>query len=292
MRHDPQNSPEPDKFAAVWISHSSLSDFLACPRAYYIANMYKNPRTGRKITIVKPPLALGQVVHSVLDWLSSLPVEQRFSHSLEKKFNELWITVTGKKGGFTSQKEENLFHDRGIVMLKRLQENPGPLIRKALKMKESLPYYWLSQEENIILCGRIDWIEYLEDTDTVHIIDFKTGKREEKADSLQLPIYYLLAKNCQKRPVERISYWYIDRDNEPKTQNLPNEKEAIDKLMKIALRIKLARQLNHFKCSVDQHNGCMHCAPYEAVLKGKGEFVGVGEFNKEVYILSDQSVAL
>jgi len=290
-QHSPQ-SQQPDKFSAIWVSHSSLSDFLACPRAYYIANLYKNPRTGRKITLMKPPLALGQAVHALLDSLSHVPTEDRFKTPLEPKLDSLWEAISGKKGGFSSVSEEAKYRDRAYEMLKRIQDHPGPLARKALKMKEDLPYFWLSEADNIILCGKIDWIEYFEETDSVHIIDFKTGKREEKADSLQLPIYYLLAKNCQKRPVDRMSYWYIDRDDEPKAIPLPDEQDSLDRLMKAAQRIKLARQLDHFKCSVDSKEGCMHCAPYEAVLKGKAEFVGVGEYNKEVYILSDEAVAL
>jgi ATP-dependent helicase/DNAse subunit B len=204
----------------------------------------------------------------------------------------MWPHISGKKGGFADSAEEEMYHDRARMMLERIQANPGPIARKALKMKEDLPYYWLSQEDNLILCGKIDWIEYLEESDSVHIIDFKTGKREERSDSLQLPIYYLLAQNCQKRPVEKISYWYIDRDDEPKSISLPDEKDATDRIMKIGQRIKLARQLDHFKCSTDPKNGCIHCAPYEAILSGKGEFVGVGEYNKEVYILADDAVAL
>lgn len=241
---------------------------------------------------MKPPLAMGQVVHGLLDSLSQLPTDERFKQPLDKILDEMWLAITGKKGGFSSIHEEETYHDRARAMIKRVQDNPGPIARKALKMKEDIPYYWLSQEDNLILCGKIDWIEYLEDTDSVHIIDFKTGKREEKADSLQLPIYYLLAKNCQKRPIEKMSYWYIDRDNEPKSFEIPEENEATEKILKAAQRIKLARQLDHFRCSTDPKNGCIHCAPYEAILKGQGEFVGVGEYNKEVYILSDDAVAL
>ena len=43
-----------DKYSAVWISHSSISDFIACPKAYFYANVYKNPRSGKKITIEAP----------------------------------------------------------------------------------------------------------------------------------------------------------------------------------------------------------------------------------------------
>ena len=63
----------PDQYTAVWVSHTSISDFLQCPRAYYLKNVYKDPKTRHKIQLMSPPLALGQVVHSVLESLSILP---------------------------------------------------------------------------------------------------------------------------------------------------------------------------------------------------------------------------
>ena len=34
-----------DKYTAVWVSHSSMGDFLKCPRAYFLHNVYKDPKT-------------------------------------------------------------------------------------------------------------------------------------------------------------------------------------------------------------------------------------------------------
>lgn len=283
-----------DKYSALWVSYSSLSDFVACPRAYYYANVYKNPRSGRKIALINPWLSLGQVVHTVLESLSVLPVEARFTHSLTERFEEEWKNIEGKKGGFISQAREKEFKERGLQMIKKVEEEPGPLLRKAIKIKEDLPHYWFSKEEQIILCGKIDWMEYLEEEDAVHIIDFKTGRRTETEGSLQMPIYYLLASHMQTRPVKKMSYWYLD-DGNPMDMvdvRLPQEAAAQKNIMHIAQRVKLARKLNHFKCSTDEKKGCIHCAPYEIIVKGGGEFAGVNIYNKEVYILSDEAKSL
>jgi len=273
-----------DKYKATWVSHSSISDFLACPRAYYLRNVYKDPRTGHKMTITSPALALGQCVHEVLESLSTLPAESRFDISLIDTFDIAWQKVSGKKGGFKNKEQEDEFKSRGVAMLKRVMDNPGPLINKAIKIKSeiNLPNYFLSEEDNIILCGKIDWLEYLEDSDSVHIVDFKTGKGEESDDSLQLPIYLLLVKNTQKRNVEKASYWYIDRDDELKEKKLPDEKEAFEKIYDVAKRIKLARQLEHFTCP---HKGCFKCNPYERLLRGEGEKVGVSDTRQDIYIV-------
>ena len=87
----------PDKYAAVWLSYSSISDFLRCPRTYFLKNVYKDSKTGRKIMLMSPPLALGQAVHEVVESLSVLPVEQRFIQPLVEKFETTWKKVSGKK---------------------------------------------------------------------------------------------------------------------------------------------------------------------------------------------------
>ncbi|MBT7483824.1 PD-(D/E)XK nuclease family protein [Candidatus Peregrinibacteria bacterium] len=271
-----------DKYSATWVSHSSISDWLACPRAYFLKNVYKDPKTGHKISLMSPPLALGSAVHEVVEGLSVLPTDKRFDESLIKKFDKVWGKFSGKKGGFGDEAEEGRYKERGKKMLRRVMKYPGPLKNLAVKIQMDLPNYWLSEEDNIILCGKIDWLEYLKDEDMVHIIDFKTGKRAEQKGSLQLPIYYLLVTNTQKRAVKKASYWHIDLADEPMEQKLPDIKKANEKILKIAKEIKLARTLERFKCPND---GCRACKPMEKIIKGEGEFVGVDEIRRDIYIL-------
>ena len=275
-----------DKYTAVWVSHSSISDFLKCPRAYFLRNVYKDPKTGHKITQMKPQLALGQVVHDVIDEISTLPVDERLSISLVKRLDAHWGKVTGKLGGFMSKEEEEEYKKRGVKMLEMLEEHPGPLINKAVKIPQDLPHYWISEEDNIILCGKIDWLEYIETNDSVHILDFKTGKIEEGKDSLQLPIYYLLVINTQNRKVSKASYWYLARDKITVEVSLPDAEEAYTQVIEVAKRIKLGRQIDHLKCPKD---GCYVCTPLERIVSGEGELVGVSGYNQDVYVLSRQT---
>lgn len=274
-----------DKYSAVWVSHTSICDFLNCPRAYFLKHVYKDPKTNHKIKLMSPPLALGQAVHEVIESLSVLPVTERFREPLINKFEHSWKKVSGKRGGFLNDEAEQRYKVRGEEMLKRVTDNPGPIARQAVKIKMDLPNYWLSEEENIILCGKIDWLEYLPVTDGVHIIDFKTGKNDEDGDSLQLPIYLLLVSNCQTRKVERASYWYLERNDELTQCELPNTEDAYKKILDVARKIKLARALEKYSCKMG--NGCLHCKPYEAILRGEAELVGTDEYNADVYILSN-----
>jgi ATP-dependent helicase/DNAse subunit B len=231
-----------------------------------------------------PPLALGQAVHEVIDSLSTLPVRERFLISLSKRFDVSWEKVSGKMGGFKTIEEESSYKERGLKMIRKIEENPGPLQKKAIKIKadRGLPYFWLNDADNIILCGKIDWFVYNEDSDSVHILDFKTGKNEEDEESLQLPIYFLLSKNLQNREVDGASYWYLENDNEPKDMKLPDYDESFSKICDIGRRMKLARQLEVFKCP---YGGCNNCVPLEKVYRGEGTKIGISEYSQDIYIL-------
>jgi len=274
-----------DKYSAVWVSHSSIANFLECPRAYFLKNIYKDPNTGHKVKLMSPPLALGQAVHEVVESLSELKTDLRFKEPLMEKFDRAWNKVSGKAGGFTDTDVEYKYKTRGEEMIRRVMKNPGPVAELAVKINMELPYYWLSEEDNIILCGKIDWLKYNPETDSVEIIDFKTSKNEEGGESLQLPIYSLLVHNCQKRKVDGAWYWYLESSDSLTKKELPEVNESAEKILKIAKKIKLARQLEVFKCP-EGEGGCRACRPMEAILKGEAEFVGHDEYRADVYILN------
>lgn len=272
----------PDKFAATWVSHTSLADFQKCQRCYYLKNVYKDPQTGHKIQIMSPPLALGQVVHEVIESLSGTPTDKRFSESLLIPFNQMWSKLSGKRGGFRDPSTEERYKNEGEEMLRRVMNHPGPVANLAVKLKEDLPHYWLSETDEIILCGKIDWLEYFPNTDSVHIIDFKTSKSEEESSSLQLPIYYLLASNTQKRAVTKASYWYLRLNDDLTPKELPNLEDAHTEVLELAKKVRLARKLGVFKC---KDGNCKYCEPFEKVIRGEAEYVGVSTYNQDVYIL-------
>lgn len=274
-----------DKYSAVWVSNSSINDFLSCRRLYYLRNVYKDPNTRHKINIINPSLALGSAVHEVLESLSFVPQEERFRDSLLIKYDLAWEKVKGKKGGFKSEAQEKEVKQRGAEMLMRVMDNPGPLLNKAIKIRKDdpnyLPNFYLSTEDNIVLCGRIDWLEYIEEDDSVHIIDFKTGLHDERPDSLQIPIYNLLVSNCQTKQVSCGSYWYLDRSDAPESVVLPSLDESKNSVIGIAREIKKTRENKDFACA---KGGCRECDPFEDIINGNAEFVGTGTYGTDIYV--------
>lgn len=168
-------------------------------------------------------------------------------------------------------------------MVRRVMDHPGPLLKKALKLfslDELPPRYTLSKEANILLCGKIDWLEYLPEDNSVHIIDFKTGKNDDVGDALQIPIYCLLVRNLQNRNVKKFSYWYVDRENEPREMPLPDFEDAHKRVLSLALKIKNMRQERAYSCS---RGGCYACRPLEEILEGKCKFIGTRGY-QDIYI--------
>ena len=276
-----------DKYNAVWVSHSSIGDFLKCPRLYFLHNVYKN-ELGRKINLTSPALSLGIAVHETIEGLSKYKVEERFFKSLEETFEEEWVKVSGRKGGFKTEQEEAEAKERGRKMVLRVEKNPGPLANKTIKLAPAHnnmpPNFFLSEEENIILNGKIDWLEYIEENDSIRVIDFKTGKNMEKDDSLQLPIYMLLLNNLQKRKVSGAAYWYLDLENGFVEKTLPDPEKSRATVLEIARKIKFARENNEFACHSGA-KGCFACRPFEKILKGEAEFIGLGNYGQEMYIV-------
>ena len=223
-----------------------------------------------------PSLALGQVVHEVVESLSTLPISDRLKQPLSARFEIAWNLLP-------SRVKSDDIKDRGLAMLSRIEANPGIVLQKAVKIRQDLPYYWLSEDDNIILCGKIDWLSYNEADDSVSIVDFKTGKFDEDPESLQLPIYLLLAQNCQPRRVAGAYYWYLDRDNVPKEVSLPNPQEALEKLLPLAKKVALARKLQHFPCP--QKDGCRACLGLEKIYRGEAELVGSNSFGQDVFMV-------
>lgn len=276
-----------DKYNSVWVSHSSIGDFLKCPRLYYLHNIYKNEK-GRKINLTNPYLSLGIAVHETLEGLSKYKVEDRFLRPLGEIFEEEWKKVQGKQGGFKSIQEETEAKNRGRDMIMRVANNPGPLAKKTVKLPPSNnnmpPNFFLSQEDNIILNGKIDWLEYNEEDDSIKVIDFKTGKNDESSDSLQLPIYALLLNALQKRKVSGAAYWYIDKNDTPTNVALPDVESSRNRVLAIAKEIKQAREKKEFNCP-NGEQGCFACRPFEKILKGEAEYIGLGGYGQEMYMI-------
>ncbi len=265
----------------LWISYSALSDFDKCKRAYYYKHIYRNPKNNNRIQVVSPYLSLGIVVHNAIEGLSAFPPKKRKEISLVERFLFGWEECKGKKGGFISNKQEKEFKERGEKMIKRAEKSK--LIKnKSLDMNGIFPK--LNLFKDVELVGSIDWIEILPSGES-HIVDFKTGKSEESSSSLQLPIYLLLARENFDKKLKKASYFYLDRDESPVTQEIGELGNYLEEIKEKASNIMKAVEKRDFSCSSGYKN-CFHCREFDAIFSGEAEHVGFDQnMKKELYYL-------
>lgn len=265
---------------AVFISPSSIADFDKCPQLYYYRNVYRSTR-GLKIQIINPSLALGQSIHDALEIFVRLPISERTKETLLEKFNFIWSNLSGEKGGYTSIEEEKAFKERGLAMLNRFMQNEHFLKTEMFPIP-NFPKADLDQD--LILTGKLDWLE--KDEQGLHLIDFKTGKNEEREDSMQLPIYGVLVSELFKGSAVRASYWYLDSSSDIVPFTLPDLKETKEKLRQKGEIIKMTRQTQSFRCQSGGES-CWACKDILAIAQGKGKLVTMDPVNRkqEIYIL-------
>ena len=270
---------------AIFLSPSSLADFEKCPQLYYLRQVYRSPRR-LKIQLINPSLALGQTVHDVLDQFLRLLPEQRTKDELERIFELIWGNTSGEKGGYGGVEEEEGFKKRGVDMLNRFWNNKHFQMTEAVKIP-SFPKAELGND--LILTGKLDWVE--QTPDGVKIVDFKTGKNEEREDSQQMPIYaYLVSKVLNTNNITAC-YWYLDKDTDLTSCMLPDLEKTLAYLRKMGEIIKMVRQTNSFKCQSGREE-CWACRDMLAVSQGKGKLVSMDPVNRkqEIYILTESRI--
>lgn len=261
----------------IFLSHTSLSDFLKCPNSYYLKNIYRDPKTGNRLQVASPHLSLGSTVHDSVKWFIDMEGQATFSQ-LEKKFRDLWPKYSGKRGGFSSREEEALFGNRGLKMLDNFYKNAKKL-EKAMP-NINFPKYNLF--EDVVLMGNFDFVGEKEDG-SLHVLDFKTGR--DVKDAVQLYIYAILAEANFKKPVTEASFWYLERDEDPKPIVLDPLEPQLEWLKEKAKELKKAIEIGTWVCK--KEDSCQDCLTYKAIIDGFGEFQFTDErYHKDIYYLN------
>lgn len=267
---------------ALWISYTALKDFLKCPRSYYLKNRYRDPKTGNRLQIASAPMTLGSLVHDAIKWYLQTNRVASFE-DVTNKFRNHWLKYRGKRGGFRTIKEEGEFGKRGLLMLDNFLKN-------AAALEPNVPVFDFLKfrlDEKIVLNGKLDFLGELTDG-SLHVLDFKTGTKEED-DSTQLHTYAILAESNLQRKVSKISYWYLDKGSAPKEAVLDPLEDKLAWLKEKALLIQKAVKEDHWVCikgGPPAGGLCRECRDYQAIIDGKGEFQFTDEaFKKDIYYL-------
>ena len=270
----------------IYLSYTSLKDFLKCPRSYYLKDLYKDPKNNYRLQVASPYLSLGSVVHDSVKWFLDLEQKPTLDETIAK-FRNLWLKFRGKKGGFSSDEEEGNFGKRGLSMMENFFKN-WQVLETAVP---EVTFPKLNLVENVVLIGNFDYIGEREDG-TLRVVDFKTGANDED-DPTQLYIYAILAEVNLGKEVSAAGFWYLDREDEPRDIVLDPLEPKLEWLVEKAKEVKKALEKNEWVCIKARDNDaptgalCRDCTDYQAILDGKGEFqFSDHRYKKDIYYLS------
>jgi len=178
----------------------SLNMFQLCPRQYkfqyidHLGGIYRKSR---------PYFTMGDHVHATLkDFLSVVPVSERNLTRLEDLLREKWRRY---RKGFNDREDEKRWGQKALNQLRWFAKNQDLSVTPF--MVED--YHSVEVTSNIILKGKIDRVDKEAD-DSLHIIDYKTGKMPAEINQLQLHIYALILSKKQDLPPKKASYLYME----------------------------------------------------------------------------------
>lgn len=253
-------------------SPSRLSLFEQCPQQYYF--YYLDPVKMKMKTKLKqmpeniyPFHTLGKAVHNAITLFYYLPASERTEENLLKKLAESWTSEFRwnkkppllKWGGFKTVEEERNVYKEAIEMLRNFlkitEESPTIHYLPTEDFRHSIKDYQsliTSLNDNYDISGKFDLITKDED-DFLHVIDFKTSKKEE-TNQFQLDFYQLLAELKFNIPVRKTSFYFLKSG---KKQSLEVKKKTEEIKEKVLEKIEKIRKTENFQPKISKL--CRYC---------------------------------
>jgi len=196
---------------------------------------------------------LGKAVHNAITLFYHSPPEQRTLAQLKEYLKQAWRSEVmwnkkpplGEWGGFESLEQERKIYGEALLMLENffkmaeidseLEYLPTRDFRQSIEDYQKLI---IPLSENFDISGKFDLI--VGDNNCLHIIDFKTSKREGD-DHFQLRFYKLLAEKNFKKAVKKASFYFL-RAGKKKEFDLEKEAERIkEEILNKINQIKLTK---------------------------------------------------
>jgi hypothetical protein len=234
-----------------YISPNKLKIWLECPRKYWHYYLHEPTKYQEP---PRPYYTLGEAVHDTLNSFFSLIPQIRSKERLFDQFELHWNSVKNQEGGFKNSVEEEDYKKRAIRMLEHFYTNEDTKAKPYRLSPFSTKYIPLTN--SVMLGGKIDRVD-LEPDDTLHIIDYKTG-REDLDDPHQLPIYDLLVREWLKKEVSKLSYLHLESGNWSTKASTSKERGQTKKfVVETVGDIPKKVDREFFVCQMG--TGCNHC---------------------------------
>ena len=198
--HPPR--PEP-----LQLSASAIGEYESCPMKYMFEHMWK-VRGGPHAQFT-----FGNVMHATIRELvretrkgSKVPLEELFSI-----YDREW-----RSAGYPDDYQESEYRKAGREQLEAFHKSHTVAPAHVLHQEKT---FELPMENDVVVTGRMDQVNRIE-KDEIEIVDYKTGKpRDEKnaAESLQLSVYALAAREVLGTPASRMVFHYLTSNERVET---------------------------------------------------------------------------
>ena len=234
-----------------YVSPNKLKIWLECPRKYWHYYLHEPTKYQEP---PRPYYTLGEAVHNTLNSFFSLVPQIRTRERLFDLLERYWIAARNQEGGFKDAAEEKIYKERALAMLDNFYKNEDTSA-VPFKLSPSATKY-VPINETVMLGGKIDRIDQ-EPDESLHIIDYKTGK-EDIDDPYQLPIYALLARIWLKKNISKLSYLHLGSGNwSTESTNEQKEQETKRFVIDTADQIPKEPAKDFFVCHLG--STCPHC---------------------------------
>ena len=227
----------------LYVSPYKLQGFEECPEWFYFEYLDEEIHPYRR-ELKKPRsfFTVGDCVHKTISAFFIRSAGQRNEQLLFNLLKQIWDQYSGARGGFENAEEEKNCFIEAKEMLKNFWKrqqkmgepfySPGIVPGKELKKSEIGP--------DLILMGKLDRID--PEGEDLHVIDYKTGKKEE-GSSFQIMAYGVLAEAVFQKDVSKVSFWYL-RSGRMQTflYNLEERDKILEKINTIVSKIKAEKK--------------------------------------------------
>ena len=170
------STPEPASREMLYLSATKIETYDTCPLKYRLKHIDNVSERKTRAT-----LEFGSIMHAVLEEFHGLKIAEQTEENLKYLLNKNW-----REDAFEYRLRGEEFRKQGEEILsdyfRFIQENPPNVL------KRESPFSYVMDEINVKISGKIDRID--QDGDTLAIVDYKTSKKKEKAETnLQMALY-------------------------------------------------------------------------------------------------------
>ncbi len=196
---------------------------------------------------LRPQDTVGTCVHNTLTALFHLSPQERTEERLLALFRERWQGLSPRYRRLPGVEE---LRQRAEGLLQAFARGGG-LAGRPLLLE---PYLQVELAPDVLLLGRPDRVDEEPDL-SLHIIDYKTGEPPQEVDDVQLRLYAIMVHEALRRPVGRVSFWYLDGGRVWTARLAPEDlAQAREEALALARQMQAGEP---FPPSIGPH--CAHC---------------------------------